>query len=76
MDPSADMLVTARRAATAAGTGNVLWLLGSDTDLPALGAWRLALGAVTIGQALHWMDHETVFADFRPILREGGGLPW
>ncbi|MFD2494915.1 class I SAM-dependent methyltransferase [Amycolatopsis jiangsuensis] len=74
MDLSPDMVETGRRVAMAAGVANVSWLLGGDTDIPALGAWRGGFGAVTIAQALHWMDHEKLFADIRPMLRAGGGV--
>jgi ubiquinone/menaquinone biosynthesis C-methylase UbiE len=62
VDPEPDMLARARQAAAEQGVRNASWLLGADTDIPALAALlgsRLA-GAVTIGQALHWMR---AFAD-------------
>lgn len=73
MDPEPDMLAEARRATT---EPNVSWLLGSDADLgaltAALGPGRL--GAVTVAQALHWMDHERLFTAVRPLVRPGGGV--
>ncbi|UOZ10600.1 class I SAM-dependent methyltransferase [Amycolatopsis sp. WQ 127309] len=73
MDPEPDMLAEARRATA---EPNVSWLLGADTDLGALtavlGPGRL--GAVTVAQALHWMDHERLFVAARPLLRAGGGV--
>lgn len=55
VDPEPDMLLRARLAAADRGVANVSWMIGSDADMPALG--RLlgtrAVGAVTIGQALH-----------------------
>ncbi len=73
MDPEPDMLAEARRATA---EPNVGWLLGADADVPALttalGPGRL--GAVTVAQALHWMDHERLFAAARPLLRAGGGV--
>jgi SAM-dependent methyltransferase len=76
MDPEPDMLAIARRGAAEAGVGNAVWVLGADTDVPALGALLGpgTLGAVTIGQALHWMRHEELFAAVRPLLRAGGGI--
>jgi len=73
MDPEPDMLAQARGAAT---ESNVTWLLGSDTDVPSLGALMGGgrLGAVTIGQALHWMDHDTLFRTLPSLLRPGGGV--
>src|SRR5215510_8310714 len=38
MDPEPDMLVLARREAERRGAANASWLLGADSDLPALGA--------------------------------------
>ncbi|MFI5609637.1 class I SAM-dependent methyltransferase [Amycolatopsis sp. NPDC051903] len=74
MDPSPDMLARARRAAADAGVTTASWLLGGDTDVPALGALLSGLGAVTVGQALHWMDHGALFAAVKPLLRPGGGI--
>jgi ubiquinone/menaquinone biosynthesis C-methylase UbiE len=76
MDPEPDMLGRARQAADEAGAGNVSWMLGADSDLPAL---RGLLGdgsvaVVTIAQALHWMRHEEVFAASVPLVRRGGGV--
>ncbi|MCG8920815.1 class I SAM-dependent methyltransferase, partial [Actinokineospora sp. PR83] len=59
-----------------AGADNILWALGSDTDLPLL-AQVLGpgtVGALTVGQALHWMDHDHLFAEARTLLRPGGGV--
>ncbi|MDS0138259.1 class I SAM-dependent methyltransferase [Amycolatopsis sp. CM201R] len=73
MDPEPAMLAQARRATA---EPNVAWLLGADSDVAALpaalGPGRLA--AVTVAQALHWMDHERLFAAVRPLLRPGGGI--
>ncbi|KDN21440.1 class I SAM-dependent methyltransferase [Amycolatopsis rifamycinica] len=73
MDPEPAMLAQARQATA---EPNVGWLLGADSDVgaltAALGPGRLA--AVTVAQALHWMDHERLFAAVRPLLRPGGGV--
>jgi trans-aconitate methyltransferase len=75
MDPSQDMLACARQTALESGVSNAAWLLGGDTDVPALGGLvGDGLAAVTIGQALHWMDHPTLFAALRPLFRPGGGV--
>lgn len=76
VDPEPDMLLRARRAASERGTTNVSWMIGADTDIPAL---RALLGdrtvsAVTIGQALHWMRHDEVFRALVPLARPGGGV--
>ncbi|MBO0820243.1 MAG: class I SAM-dependent methyltransferase [Nocardiopsaceae bacterium] len=34
----------------------------------------VAAGAVTIGQALHWMDYRELFPALVPLLRPGGGV--
>ncbi|MFG3256873.1 class I SAM-dependent methyltransferase [Streptomyces sp. NPDC048172] len=76
MDPEPDMLRLARETAAARGAGNAVWALGSDADVPALGALLggRRLAAVTVGQALHWMRHEELFRALPPLLRPGGGL--
>ncbi len=73
MDPEPAMLAQARQATAAP---NVSWLLGADSDVGALTAalGRGRLAAVTVAQALHWMDHERLFAAARPLLRPGGGV--
>ncbi|MDQ0376645.1 class I SAM-dependent methyltransferase [Amycolatopsis thermophila] len=72
MDPSPDMLARAR----AAELPNAVWVVGADSDVPALepllGAASLDL--VTIGQALHWMDAAPLFAALSRLLRPGGGV--
>jgi SAM-dependent methyltransferase len=76
VDPEADMLAVARRTTDADLGSKVIWLLGSDADLPSVrplvGAH--ALGAITIAQALHFMDYETLFSDAKVLLRAGGGV--
>ncbi|GAA0481040.1 class I SAM-dependent methyltransferase [Streptomyces olivaceiscleroticus] len=76
MDPEPDMLRLARRAADEAGVQNATWVLGADTDVAALGALlgRGSLAMTVIGQALHWMDHDRLFRELRPLLRPGGGI--
>ena len=76
VDPEPDMLRRARQAADEAGTGNVSWMLGADTDVPAvvqlLGGGSVAL--VSTAQALHWMRHEELFGACIPLMRAGGGV--
>ncbi len=76
VDPEPDMLQHARRTALERGTTNVTWMIGTDADIPTLGTLtdEGRLGMVTIGQALHWMDHERLFHATRPLLRPGGGV--
>ncbi|WP_181788495.1 class I SAM-dependent methyltransferase [Streptomyces phytophilus] len=76
MDPEPDMLRFAREAAAGQGVRNVAWVLGADTDVPAL-AWLLgqrSLGMAVIGQALHWMRHDELFQALFPLCRRGGGI--
>ena len=76
VDPEPDMLGRARQAARERAAANVTWMIGADTDMPAL---RALLGdnsvaAVTIGQALHWMNREALFPAIIPLVRPGGGV--
>jgi ubiquinone/menaquinone biosynthesis C-methylase UbiE len=76
VDPEPDMLAAGRGAADTAGLSNVSWMIGSDRDVPAL---RATLGdesvaAITVGQALHWMDDRQLLSAARPLLRPGGGI--
>ncbi|MFG2030435.1 class I SAM-dependent methyltransferase [Streptomyces sp. NPDC048825] len=76
MDPEPDMLRLARDAADAQGIRNATWMLGADTDVPALRALmgERSLALTVIGQALHWMQHDELFRAVSPLLRRGGGI--
>ena len=76
VDPEHDMLARARRAAREQGIANVSWMIGADTDIPALRALfgSQRAGAVTIAQALHWMNHDELFQAAIRLLRPGGGI--
>ena len=76
LDPEPDMLLRARRAARDLDVLNVSWMIGADTDIPALGSLLRdrSVGAVTIGQALHWMEHDILFQAVNPLVRAGGGV--
>jgi len=76
MDPEPDMLALARQAAHREGVANTSWILGADSDLPALAALieDRAIGALTIAVAIHWMDRATLFQAAKPLLRPGGGI--
>jgi SAM-dependent methyltransferase len=74
VDPEPDMLLLARRSAEDQGIANTTWMLGCDTDLPALGAVLGTVGAITIAVAIHWMDRDTLFRAARPVIRPGGGI--
>jgi SAM-dependent methyltransferase len=76
VDPEPDMLTQARRAAEEHAARNLLWVLGSDRNMPALGRvlGQGTVGAVTIGQALHWMQPESLFGVLVDVVRPGGGV--
>jgi ubiquinone/menaquinone biosynthesis C-methylase UbiE len=76
MDPEPDMLAIARRCAATGGTANTTWLLGGDADVGVLRSLLgdREFGAVTVAQALHWMDHERLFTEIAPMIRSGGGV--
>ena len=76
VDPEADMLAVARRSADEGLNPKLVWVLGSDADLPTIGKLIGAetVGAITVGQALHFMDYEKLFRRARPLLRLGGGI--
>jgi SAM-dependent methyltransferase len=76
VDVEPDMLEHGQQAARDADVSNVTWMLGGDTDIPALR--RLlgdsSVGAITIAQALHWMNHRELFRNAAPLLRPSGGI--
>lgn len=76
VDPEPDMLALARQAASNAASANAVWLLGADSDLPALGLLLggRTIGALTVAVAIHLMDRDTLFRATRPLLRPGGGV--
>ncbi len=75
IDPEADMLSGLRARLTTEHTGNVLPVLASDSDLPAISQlFGARFGAVTIANALHWMDTDRVFGQAGRLLRPGGAL--
>ncbi|GAA0900548.1 class I SAM-dependent methyltransferase [Virgisporangium ochraceum] len=76
VDPEPDMLRLAGTAARHAGVRNASWMVGFDSDLPALGALLGpgTVAAVTAAVAIHWMDQAALFAAARPLLRRGGGV--
>jgi trans-aconitate methyltransferase len=77
MDPEPDMLHLAREAAAEAGITNTTWVLGGDSDVPALAALlghKASLAMTVVGQALHWMRHDELFRNLLPLFRTGGGV--
>lgn len=76
VDPEPDMLAQARRAAEEHDARNLLWIVGSDRDMQRLGRvlGQGTLAAVMIGQALHWMEPESLFDVLVGLVRPGGGV--
>ncbi|MGV9707149.1 hypothetical protein [Streptomyces sp. NPDC003483] len=76
MAPEPDMLHLARQSAAEQSVTNAMWVVGSDTDIPALGklAGPCSLAMTVIGQALYWMRHEDFFRDLKALLRPQGGI--
>jgi len=72
LDPDADMLAEARRAATQLGLSNLCWVQALAEDLPAAapGPYRL----VTFGQSFHWTDERSVAEAIFNMLEPGGAL--
>jgi ubiquinone/menaquinone biosynthesis C-methylase UbiE len=75
VDPEPDMLGGLRARLAADRVENVLPVLASDASLSAMAQLLGArFGAVTIANALHWMDADRVFGQARRLLRPGGAL--
>jgi trans-aconitate methyltransferase len=76
VDPEADMLAVARQTTDTDLSSKVVWILGFDADLPSVRSLvgAHALRAVTIAQALHFMDYAALFHDAKVLLRAGGGV--
>ncbi len=75
VDPEPNMLAGLRARLAAMEIANVLPVLAADRDLAVIAAiWGASLRAVTVANALHWMDSAQVFAQCRALLRVGGAL--
>jgi len=70
------MLARACRAAAEHSIANVSWLLGADVNMPALAALLGArrTDAITIGQALNWMNYRELFPALAALLRSAAGV--
>lgn len=71
LDPDADMLAEARRAADRAGVGHVTWRRLRAEQLPADVP---APTVVTFAQSFHWMQRDVVAGAVRRMLRPGGAV--
>jgi SAM-dependent methyltransferase len=76
IEPEPAMAVLLHRRTSDRQIRNVLTLLASDQDLPALTAalGKEACSLVTIANALHWMDAAAVFRACHRLLRRGGAV--
>jgi SAM-dependent methyltransferase len=71
LDPDADMLDEARRAAAQQGTTNVSWSQLRAEQLPAgLGTFKV----ITFAQSFHWMDRPKVAGVVGSMLEPGGAV--
>ena len=71
LDPDADMLDEAKRAALQQGTTNVSWVRLRAEELPAvLGTFRV----ITFAQSFHWMDRAKVASAVASMLEPGGAV--
>jgi len=70
VDPEPAMLAAARAAAARSGA-DVAFVEGRAEDLPAsIGSFDV----VTIGRALHWMDHKALGPVFAQLVAPGGAI--
>jgi len=70
VDPEREMLAAARAAAARAGA-DVVFVEGRAEDLPeTIGGFDV----VTIGRALHWMDHNALGPVFARLVAPGGAI--
>jgi hypothetical protein len=76
VDPEPDMLAQLDARRREESVTNVVTVLGVDKDLPTLAtAFGAApLAAITVANALHWMNAEALFTKGRSLLRRGGGV--
>lgn len=71
LDPDAEMLARASRAAAGQGAGHASWIRRRAEDLPArLGSFR----AVTFAASFHWMDRPRVASAVATMLDPGGAV--
>ncbi|MFL5723908.1 MAG: class I SAM-dependent methyltransferase [Chloroflexota bacterium] len=72
LDPDADMLTEARRAAQTSGVPNLRWVEAVAEDLPDAAPEPFRL--VTFGQSFHWTDEARVAEAVYDILEPSGAL--
>jgi len=71
VEPEPEML----RGLRARGVARLACVLGSDSDLPLLNELLVKpVGAVVVGNALHWMDEAVALRRCTGLLRPGGGV--
>jgi len=71
LDPDAEMLEEARRAAREQQIANVSWVLLRAEDLPAgMGTFRV----ITFAQSFHWMNRPKVASAVRSLIEPDGAV--
>ena len=76
IDPEPEMLARAAMQAAGNGQANIAWVLGSDAELAAVGALLgdRSVATIVVGNAIHLMDHVSLFNSARSLVRPGGGV--
>ncbi|MEY9956780.1 class I SAM-dependent methyltransferase [Streptacidiphilus sp. MAP5-52] len=72
VDPDAGMLDEGRKLAVEQGITNIDWRLGDSNRLDELGLDPLEL--VTLGQAFHWTERETLLSVLDHLITTGGAV--
>jgi ubiquinone/menaquinone biosynthesis C-methylase UbiE len=72
IDPVAGMLARGRRAARAAGAGNITWLEGDASQIAALAGPGADLAV--FAASFHWTDRAAVLAALDEVLAPGGAV--
>jgi len=76
VEPEPDMLAQLRRRGEEENVRNLLCVLASDQDVPALldAIGRGRCGLITVANALHWMDAPALFEAAHRGLAPGGAV--
>ncbi|GLW74958.1 methyltransferase [Kitasatospora phosalacinea] len=72
VDPDAGMLDEGRKLAVEQGITNIDWRLGDSNRLDELGLGPLEL--VTLGQAFHWTERDTLLSVLAHLITPGGAV--
>ncbi|MET7952226.1 class I SAM-dependent methyltransferase [Micromonospora sp. NPDC005324] len=72
VDPEPGMLQEGRALAEAQRTGNITWLLGDSTTLPAMNIGTVLL--TVMGASFHWTDRHQTLRDLEKIIEPAGAV--